>query len=294
MTSSILHPEPPAIPSILLTGGAYPEPKGPARDAATPLVKLYLLKTGAVREEAWEHLVKLCMSFLKARPGKAQLRLQRTDQVGDGGSEVVRFVTDWLSQRLAPYFAMSPRTIRRHARAGRFRYIGRQCRNAVVDEYRRRKRQVPPPIGLDEPLPYGDCGKPLTIADTIGVRGENGPALAWSPLGRRPSVEPEELTAIVKSGRKELEGFIGSRATSTLEAIIGTFPCPNRPVMVKAIAKRRGVSEQQARRDLNDLPRTMTAALTARLLAPRDLWSLLLRPDRPVVESEVADGQNAH
>jgi hypothetical protein len=133
----------------------------------------------------------------------------------------------WLLEKLVPYQGMSVTEVEDAGDRGEFRYLGRQCRNALIDKLRKTNPSDSPHlVRLNEPIgDDGIFGSPLGTWDSVSNRQdlidfvEAHPALA--------EIEPE-LMAYIHC------------------AFDGDEDYDAKGPMSKAIAERRGIKVRQA------------------------------------------------
>jgi hypothetical protein len=259
-------------------------------DKTTDAALQYLLTSDP---DAWDHLIKILMqakgNLFLYEPGLPLLTATR------------RFYEVWLANKIAPYREADADAICAAAETGEFRYLGKQAKNALIDEIRRRytaqdaldqhlseeewwARRPPRLVSLDAPL---SDDEDFTLADLLAIDPSQGnPATSKLPsaLGRQPGLEPEALQRAMREGKREFKRLLGP-LHDVLVTVCGLFvtsPDDLHPGdAAGAVAAARGISVQTARRKLRQLGAIFRRALQAGNPTVRDFYRMLTTPGRP-------------
>lgn len=213
-------------------------------------------------QDALDHLVNICCCACRDY-------VYITEGAIDPLDATREFLRHWLMERLAPYYNGPPEKIEAALAAGTFRHLGRQATNAVIDKLRSRRDALDQhTLSFDMELSEeGD-----TLVDHLLCAEDAGYVC---PLGKWPSVEPEQIDEILAN--EELKRGMG-KGYRTLKAACSVYPdgLKARGAIVRAIKAQLGVSARTARRKLQLLPAQMK--MQCHLWAVRFLYSLLNRP----------------
>lgn len=254
------------LPPIFLLDSATFQPR-PTRNKTDEAALRLLLTNDA---DAYEYLVRIC--HLGCYPYYIRDRGISKREATD------KFLRDWLTFKLAPYFVATATDIEAAVNAGKFRHIKRQVRSAVIDRLRKLNRSREPlerhnTVRIDLPL-TADEEHPLRRE--MLATAEDG--VYVSSLGKSPAVWPSELARVLESD--DLEDGLGPQLYRVLLAICDLFPdrLSIKGDIVRAIAASERVSEQTARRLLGSL-QTKMAELSGGF-ATQNLYELLTRPER--------------
>jgi hypothetical protein len=229
-------------------------------DKATPAALRYLTGDAIDSLDAWDHLIGICYNFVgdlflkddfgdyvvegvhhNELTGKRNSHYQRRE----GTASITRnWIQEWLLGRLNSYHGKPPAEIQAAADRGEFRYLGRQCRNALIDRLRMSERDTAPQIvSLDSVDDDGGNAESTgSLADTIGTWNTGGQSSFHSPTCSR-----EDLIEFINEN-SDLDWVLD------LSAFVDVF-CPaddaerelGKGDVTRLIAERRGVSEHQAR-----------------------------------------------
>jgi hypothetical protein len=253
-------------------------------DKATPAAVAYLT-TGSL--EAWDHLMGICFRFAgdlfllddfgdyRLAPGEdescsawendertGELKKHRWRQEGTA-TRTREWIQEWLLERLHGYHGKSYAEIQNAADGGEFRYLGRQCRLALIDKLRKLNPLDNPQLKwLDDHVGDGDEEK--TFGHTIGTWNTGG----QSSL-HRPAVRLEDVIEFIADNKLaladvmiELMVYVECACADDLRE--GTI--------TRAIAKNRRIEERQAR---TYKQRFLDIARRAEHPALRELFTLL-------------------
>jgi hypothetical protein len=258
------------------------------------------------RENAFDGLVALCW---KAKgnlyiPARVWERLPSIARAGEDSPGEVRyggtlyactreFIEDFVLEYLERYHGASEEQILDAALANKFRYIGRRLYSRMIDEIRRRKalkNQEPVPSRF---IPDAD-GNEVVVA---AVRPS--PSAAWTP--ESVSITPDYVSMLADApGRTNFSTpleFIRAREPSLTDALGGknyavllaqaeVFPAAfegsdqaAKSALTRAIARRRAVSEVQARTDKRELLARVSEEMREGNASLNDLHAFLARGD---------------
>jgi hypothetical protein len=187
------------------------------------------------------------------------------------------FVRQWLQQKLLPY--RNNGSYNEAAEQGEFRYLGKQGRNALIDELRRRARSQDAldqgVISMDHKTEYN--GDKFDLHNLLAM---NSFEVNTTPLGCEPSLEPSILCREIWRHRNELAQKLGEPSFSVFSTICDLFPDHLSPGNItRAIAKARDVSEQTARKLHNELASKLRAMRRDPSL--RDLFEIIGKAGGP-------------
>jgi hypothetical protein len=269
--NAILTPAaiPPPLPHVVVT---------PERDATTKAVLRYFeAAKGSDRIEhadAFDHLVAICSlavqpyalhdrhGAMKVQPTAEEQGLvysnidgsrtgQKVRTEGDAVDATRQWIQEWLLGSLARHRGKSDQELIAAADCDDFRYLGKACRNRLIDATRTQKAKKnhrPPHVSLDTPI--AEDGE--TLLDCIGTEWQSAP----SSLATGTSFE-EFLTCVmnvfraVVANAAELERL---DLVDGLRAMLGNAEHLERvsarrfdALVTQSIARRRGVSETSAR-----------------------------------------------
>jgi hypothetical protein len=178
------------------------------------LVVAYLTDN-EVSLSAWDQLMGICYSFvgpLFLKDDFGDYKVERTRQNDEGtgrlggkrtrleGSANVtrRWIQEWLLERLSAYRGQTRADIQKAAERDEFRYLGRQCRNALIDRLRKVEGS-PRIVRLDEPI--GEDGD--TFGHLIGTWNAGGQSSLYCP-----SVCREDLIEFINENKDALADVI--------------------------------------------------------------------------------------
>jgi len=178
---------------------------------------------------------------------KAKGNLFLTELGMRSSEETEAFLRAWLIEKLC-------RTGDAHeaARTGKFRYLGNQGRNALIDEIRKRTRSEDVLLRTATIVPFepsiddDDDDYHFWPDNLLGTDRRQGMA---STIGKKPALEPLALQELLRESQDQLTMLLGKPLFSLLSTICGLFP-DNLAAgeVTRAIAKSNGVSEQTARK----------------------------------------------
>jgi hypothetical protein len=238
--------------------------------------------------DAWNHLIGIMLqakgNLFLAEPGLPLLTATR------------RFLELWLLEKLAPYREADPDTICAAAERGDFRYFGKQAKNALIDEIRKRNAsqdaldqhlsekewwagRPPRVVSLDAPL---DDDVDFTLGNHLAT--DSSQDHLPSTLGKQPRLEPEMLQQVIRDREREFKRLLGPLhdVLVTVCALYIAFPDDLRKGdAAMAVAAARGVSVQTARRKLRQLVAIFRRALQAGNPTVRELHTMLRTSRRP-------------
>lgn len=261
----------------------------PKPDKTTDAALQYLL-TGD--PNAWDHLINI-LSQAKGDLYLPELGMQLRPATR-------RFLEVWLAEKFAPYRKADADTICEAGERGEFRYLGRQARNALIDEIRRRYAsqdalnqhlseeersagRPPRVVSLDAPL---DDGGDFTLADLLAPNlSQDNSSLSKLPsgIGRHPGLEPEALQHVIREGGGEFKRLLGP-LHDVLTTVCGLFVASPDDLRTgdaaRAVAGARGITVQTARRKLRQLAVIFRTALRFGNPTVRDLYRMLTTPGR--------------
>lgn len=158
------------------------------------------------------------------------------------------FLEAWLVDQLLPY--CNAGNVYEAAQQGKFRYLGKRGRNAIIDELRRRARSKDPldrtVVRLDVEIDDAEKGKSFSWHDLLGVDYQQE---VVCPIGTKPSLERSALRQKLGKCRSEIVKKLGEPLFEVLSTVCGLFPDHlSLGDVTRAIAKSRAVSEQTARK----------------------------------------------
>jgi hypothetical protein len=203
-------------------------------------------------------------------------------------------------EKFAPYCGADADTICAAGERREFRYLGRQAKNALIDEIRSRYAsqdalnqhlseeewwagQPPRVVSLDAPL---DDDGGFTLADLPAIHPRpDDSAISKQPsaLGTQPGLEPHTLQRAMENGDAEFKRLLGP-LHDVLVTVCDLFvACPDdfcAGDAARAVAAARDVSLQTARNKLRQLAAAFRTALGVRNPSVRDLFTKLTTPGR--------------
>jgi len=228
-------------------------------DKATPAAVAYLT-TGSL--EAWDHLMGICFRFAgdlfllddfgdyRLAPGEdescsawendertGELKKHRWRQEGTA-TRTREWIQEWLLERLHGYHGKSYAEIQNAADRGEFRYLGRQCRNALIDKIRKPDRQNDPQfVRLSQPAFEGGD---TTIGDFLGRKSTDG----QSSLHHQ-GIGYDDLIVFIEDNKADLtKDDILVELMAFVEVYFGDG---TKGEITEKIARQRGVAARQAR-----------------------------------------------
>jgi hypothetical protein len=178
------------------------------------------------------------------------------------------FLQEKILEILLPYRGRDLNSVLRAALANEFRYIPRLVRLRLIDHIRRYCRNRRPPTwSLNYHIGYNEEGVPREFHERIPFDfGRHGSTMDRS--GKVRDLDLEDFPDFLARNDHRLRTLLGEAAYQVLEAIVLTHyhgpvrTCRERKgKMTKAIARHRGVSEQQARTDKRKLVKVCSASL---------------------------------
>lgn len=169
------------------------------------------------------------------------------------------FIVDAILEYINRYADCCTRSeIEQLAFIGEFRHLARIVRLRIIDHirrrYRRRKRAVVKVLSLDFALDEDGYGQRTTTGDTIGHDVSSG----HSPLANH--MPTEAILEFIDESKEEFLGLLGEAGLEVLLATVDSYPDlagmsrrEEKGTLTRAVAKRRGVSDRQARSDIRRL-----------------------------------------
>jgi hypothetical protein len=236
------------------------------------------LTTGS--EDAFDHLVAICF---KAK-GNLFIPPDRYDLLSEEPDDTLflstrRWIQEFLLERLAPYQYATAPEIEDAARRDIFRYLGRTCRLAIIDEVRRRTTKKQADLRASGRIlssNYETDYREDEFADFIGQEPEDA---MRSPLGKRPSLTELELASVLSENRREFERLLGHKLFTTLKVEICSY-LDGGKAATQAVAQRLKVKNRQARAYRARLRRTLGTAVRSGNRAACRLHELLVKNGR--------------
>jgi hypothetical protein len=283
--------EPGANLAVVRQGLAPARARSKPKPNKTTHAALQYLLTGD--GDAWGHLINI-LSQAKGDLYLPELGMQLRPATR-------RFLEVWLAEKFASYRNADADTICEAAKRGEFRYLGRQARNALIDEIRRRYAsqdaldqhlseeewwagQPPRVVSLDAPL---DDDVDFTLEDLVATdpsQDNSGVSKLPSAIGRNPGLEPEALQRAIRAGQPEFKRLLGP-LHDVLTTVCGLFVASPDDLRTgdaaRAVAAARGITVQAARSTLRQLAITLRRALQAGNCTVRHLYQMLSTPGQP-------------
>ncbi len=217
------------------------------------------------REDAFDGLVALC---LKARRNLCILPTWSEEAQGKTWfGRTHEFIEDFVLAFFNRYKGQTEEQILLAALNNKFRYIGHKLQGAMVDEIRRRtalKNQEPWHAKLDS------ASEVSAALDYQGMQSSN----VRTPL------------EFLKKREASLTEALGTRHYEVMTAAAESFPQAftgtdqeSKSALTRAIQRRRGVSEQQARADKRELLTQVSEEMQSGNRDLNDLHEFLARGD---------------
>jgi hypothetical protein len=226
-------------------------------DKATPAALKYLTGDPNASLDGWDHLIGICYSFvrdlfLRDDFGSYTVEgVQHDELTGlrnnhqsrrEGTLSITRnWIQEWLLTRLDPYHGKSLAEVQAAVDRGEFRYLGRQCRNALIDKLRKAE-PTPKIVPLDPGNKDQEDAESGSLSDSIGTWNGGGQSSLDSSTVCR-----EDLLRLIAEDSDadgiELTAFIDSSFPPDGEG----NDTDAKGDVTRLIAERRGVNERQAR-----------------------------------------------
>lgn len=269
----------------------------PARalDKSTDAAVQYL-RTGD--PDAWKHLIAILVR------AKGNLFLPAPDVPLIKATRL--FLELWLAAKLAPYYHADAATIQTAAERGEFRYLGRQARNALIDEIRRRKRsedaldqrltedewfagQPKKVLSLDAPIgpPLEGDEDDLTLENFLAIHAsQDNPGVGKVPsaLGTQPGLEPAVLLREICDGEPAFKRLLGP-LHGVLLAVCNLFATDAEDLAkgdpARAVAAAWRIAVPTARRKLRQLAAIFNEAIRSGNPDVRGLYRTIATAGRP-------------
>jgi hypothetical protein len=264
-------------------------------DKTTQAAAEYLL-TGDL--DAWKHLIAILVR------AKGNLFVPDPDMPLIKATRL--FLELWLAARLAPYYNADADTIWAAAERGEFRYLGRQAKNALIDEIRRRTRsedaldqRLTPDeyfaghplkvVSLDAPIgpPLDEDEDDLTLENFLAIHpSQDNPGVSKVPsaLGTQPGLEPAVLLREIRDGEPAFKRLLGP-LHNVLLAVCNLFATDADDLTkgdpAGAVAATWKIAVPTARRKLRQLAAIFNQAVRAGNPDVRGLYRTIATAGRP-------------
>lgn len=245
---------------------------------ATHLAVRYLLGGLKEREDAFDGLVALCWV------AKKNLRIYPTEnEIAQGMTEyrcTREFIQDFVLDFLDPFWRKTEIEVLYAALTDKFRYIGHRVRSRMVSEIIRRE------------APKNQEPKRWRVEDMDSVSLDLPPGAECTTSSLNPgNVVPTHhsastYAAFLEPRKESLTNTLGDKGYEVLMSHLDIFPDGyegtdqrTKSALTQAIARRRQVSEQQARADKRQFQESVEAAKRAGNPEVTDFYLLLSRGD---------------
>lgn len=263
---------------------------GIRRTKSTRLAVEYLLGNEREKIAALDGLIALCWNakgnlfVVPERPSEPLRWFDGRRYLDNRYWATRRFILDALLEILAPYSEGDEQAVLQAALQDKFRYVPRRVRLRMVDHVRETCRRLDPAknaLSMDSPVRSdADEGIIPTVGEFIPFDFNE----YCSTLGDlKPGLLSERIAQVVDLLRPEMGERPYVALCTAVELYdggsLGRTPRDHQRRLVKEIARRRGVSVQQARRDRADLQRFTGSPLANKLR--RQLRELLEGGNRP-------------
>jgi hypothetical protein len=277
-----------ALTHFAVQGGS---PLSPCDQTTKAVLEYFEATSNPARDDAFEHLMAILF--------KATRTLFLVEEGLSSYEATHRFLEEWLVEKLFQYEGTSMDDIRDAARKDAFRYFGRQCKFALVDEMRRRDRSEDAldqhstfeekqlgrgakVVHIDASLSDDDDGDTLTLGDFLALDTDHG---LGSPIGQKPRVEASGLLEKLRQMPEEVRKLLGERSVDALSAICELFPdkLARKGDVSAAIAASNGITPQSARRLHRDLVNKLQAGRGNSAI--QDLFRFIRKAGGPTVLS---------
>jgi hypothetical protein len=227
-------------PSVTASPASTPDLQSARNETTCACMQYLLAGDEKAKRDAFEHLKAIMLTATRG--------LFIPESVScDGTTAKYNFVTDFLWTELKPYEGKSCADIEAAAADNKFRYLGRRCRQRVINEIRNVTRA-------------NKRMRSVTYNDAY---------LAHQATDRRPPLQPHEYSEIVAAC-----DFLDPANADVVNELFDLRD-RDRGQWAAELARSRGVSVQTARKYIRNIEANFRAALNAGHKAAKKLFDTL-------------------